>query len=382
MVYTARRIETSTRMDADASHAPTRAVVRLSALRHNLDVFRRAAPEADVMAVVKADAYGHGSPRIAATLSKEGVTSFAVATVPEGIRLRKVGIEGRILVLAAPLREYLSAYPEHDLDVTVSSADVAGWLTSRGEGPFRAHVKIDTGMGRIGISAEEAEKVVLALERSTNVKVDGLWTHLATADKEDAGFSVEQIERFRTTVAALEDSARRIHVANSAAALRFPECMAFPRALMRIGIGLYGYTALAGLAESAGLRPVLRLVSKVTHVKEVPPGTTISYGRRWTAKRRTCIATVGAGYADGYPRLLTNRGEVAIGENRVPIAGTVCMDMFMIDVGTTTVSVGDDVVLIDEDGAPDAFEVGGWADTIPYEILTGISGRVPRLYVE
>lgn len=382
MTISAPKIDTSTRTDADATAAPTRAQIHLDALRHNVEVFRSTAPSADVMAVVKADAYGHGSPQISSMLFDAGITYFAVATVPEGIRLRKAGLEGRILVLAAPLPQYLEAYPEYDLDVTVSSKALVEQLTARGEGPFRAHVKIDTGMGRIGVTADEAEAVVLDLERAKNVKLDGLWTHLATADDEDHSFSVEQIERFREIIAPLEDSARRIHVANSAAALRIPDSTAFPRALMRIGIGLYGYSALEGLAEDAGLRPVLHLMSKITHVKWVDPGTSISYGRRWTAETRTRIATVGAGYADGFPRLLSNRGEVSVGEKRFPIVGTVCMDMFMIDLGTDhDVDVGDDVVLIGPE-SPDAFEVSAWAQTIPYEILTGISARVPRLYVD
>ena len=382
MTSPAPKIETLARLNADAPEAPTRAEIRLGALRHNLDVFRRKAPASDVMAVVKADAYGHGATRTALALFEEGVTNFAVATVPEGIRLRKAGLEGRILILAAPLPEYLPLYPEHDLDVTVSSPEIAERMTAAGEGPFRAHVKVDTGMGRIGLAPGDLEQVLIDLERSDNVKIDGLWTHLATADDEDPAFSVEQIERFRQAIAPVQDAARRIHVANSAAALRLPESTDFPRSLMRIGIGLYGYSALAGLAEDASLRPVLRMTSRVTQLKWVDPGTSISYGRRWTASRRTRVATVAAGYADGYPRCLTNRGEVTIGNERFPVVGTVCMDMFMVDVGTTArVALGDEVVLVGPE-APDAFEVAQWAGTIPYEILTSIAARVPRMYVE
>lgn len=382
MTSPAPKIETLARLNADASEAPTRAEIRLGAMRHNLDVFRSKAPATDVMAVVKADAYGHGATRIALALFEEGITNFAVATVPEGIRLRKAGLEGRILILAAPLPEFLQMYPEYDLDVTVSSPEIAERMTMAGEGPFRAHVKIDTGMGRIGLAAADVERVVLDLERSGNVKLDGLWTHLATADDDDPAFSAEQIERFREAIAPVQDAARRIHVANSAAALRLPESIDFPRSLMRIGIGLYGYSALAGLAEDAGLRPMLRMTSRITHLKWVDPGTSISYGRRWTASRRTRIATVGAGYADGYPRCLSNKGEVAIGNERYPVVGTVCMDMFMVDVGTTArVAVGDEVVLIGPE-SPDAYEVAQWSGTIPYEILTGVAARVPRIYVE
>lgn len=381
MSATSRPTELSTPSDAVTASAVTRAEVHLGRLVQNLDVFRRTAPESDVMAVVKADAYGHGAPRVAATLEDAGVSWFAVATVPEGINLRKSGISGRILVFSAPLQEFIPLYREYDLDITVSSAEIAEYLVGPEQAPVRAHVKIETGMNRIGIPLWDAPRVIRMLETSGKVAIEGLWTHLATADSPDPDFSRHQIERFHDAIAPLRDSAAHVHIANSAAVLRLPESVRFPRAMMRIGIGLYGYSSLAGLAEEAGLTPIMTLTSRVTHLKRIERGATVSYGRRWRTERPTWIATVGAGYADGYPRLLSNRGDVSIDGVRYPIAGTVCMDMFMVDIGTGEhPSVGDEVVLFGPAG-PDAFAVAEWAKTIPYEILTGITARVPRGFV-
>ncbi len=363
-------------------HTPTVAEVDLSKLLANLDVFR--ATGAEVMAVVKADGYGHGAVRVAGALSNAGVEHFAVATVPEGVELRQSGLSGRILVFAAPLPEYLGAYARHDLDVTVCSDQTARAVCEAAgdDRKLRVHVKVDTGMGRIGVPTDRAEDVIRRLDRAHGVTLAGLWTHFATADEPDLDFTHWQLERFRTLVSTVGDAAENVHAANSAAALRLPQSYAFDRSLIRVGIGLYGYTALDGLAANAGLQAVMRMTSRVTHIKHVERGTTISYGRRWRAERRTRIATVGAGYADGYPRLVTNRANVGIGGARYPVAGTVCMDMFMVDVNDRDdIQPGEEVVLFG-DGGPDAFELGAWAETIPYEILTRVAARVPRAYVE
>jgi alanine racemase len=334
------------------------------------------------MAVVKADAYGHGAVRVARELAGIGIRWFGVATAAEGAALREAGIEGRILVFAAPLPEHLSVYVRYDLELTVTSSEVADAVIrlAGGGDRCRVHVKVDTGMGRIGLSRGDAAAVVAGLERGAHVEVAGLWTHLATADAPDLSFAREQLERFAGVVAEIGDAAERIHVANSAAALRIPDALSFERPLARIGIGLYGYTSLEGLAKAHDLRPVMRVTSTVTHVKRVEAGATISYGRTWKAPQPTRIATVGAGYADGYHRLLSNRASVGIRGRRYPVTGTVCMDVFMVDLGPRSeVAVGDEVILFG-DGGPDAVEVAGWAETIPYEVLTSVSSRVPRTY--
>ena len=359
-------------------HSPTVAEVDLGKLIENLDVFR--ATGAEVMGVVKANAYGHGAVPVARALSEAGVDHFAVATAAEGIELRRAEIPGRILILAAPLPAYLPAYAKHDLDVTVSSAEVARFVADAGT-PLRAHVKVDTGMGRIGVSVDDAENVISLLDGASDVEIAGLWTHFATSDAPNLDFAYEQLERFRKVVDRIGGAAEYSHTANSAAALRMPESYEFERSLIRAGIGLYGYTDLEGLAERAGLQPVMRVTSRVTHAKWVEPGTTVSYGRRWEADRRSRILTVGAGYADGYPRLATNRAEVGIGGRRLPVAGTVCMDMFMVDAGDRDDAAPGDEVVLFGDGGPDAADLAAWAETISYEILTRVAPRVPRVYV-
>ncbi len=369
--------------------ASTVAEINLTNLKHNAIALQKAAGGASLMAVVKADAYGHGAPRVAAALVEVGVRHFAVANVAEGIQLRECGIEGEILVFGVPFPECLHTYAEYDLDVTVSSAAVAEAVireAKNGAG-FNVHVKVDTGMSRLGVSPDEAPEVVRRLDAAPGVTLRGIWTHFANADEEDDTFSAEQLGAFRRALAGIGRRDIPVHAANSAAILTVPESFAdFERALVRPGLALYGVHSLPTLADQIRLKPVMRLVSRVCHVKTVEPGTTVSYGRTWTAQRRTRIATVAAGYADGYPRLLSNRGFVGIRNRRYPVAGVVCMDMLMVDLGDpdgvgAEVQTGDRAVLFG-DGGPTVDEVADLAQTIPYEVLCGVSARVPRVYTE
>ncbi len=335
------------------------------------------------MAIVKSDAYGHGLLRTARTLAQHGVRWFGVATTAEGLLLRKGGIEERILVLTGPPIEHLHVLPEHELEITVSSSEIADAVLECSTHAFRVHIKVDTGMGRIGITPGQAEQIVTRLDRAPHVKIAGLWTHLATAYS-DAGFAHEQLERFDHVVAKIGDAAETIHATATGSILKFPKATAWDRSIARAGIGLYGY---AGFAEDYGLRPAMTLYSKVTHLKKVTPGTNISYGRTWTADRTTSIATVGAGYADGYPRILSNRAFVTIRGERYPVVGTVCMNMFMVDTGLEhNIAVGDDVMLFggEEDhgkNGPNARDLATWAETISHEILAGVPAHVPRIYI-
>ncbi len=369
----------------DAALAPTMAEVHLGHLRHNVRVLRARAGQAGLMGVVKADAYGHGAVPVARVLREEGVRHFAVATVPEGMALRRAGLDEPILVLSAPLPAYLPAYVRHRLDVTVPSRAVAEAVAAaaRQAGPLRAHVKVDTGMGRLGLPPEEAEAVVRLLEAAPGVTLAGLETHLATATDEADAFALEQLERFEPLRKTLGEAFEHVHVAHSGALFHLPQSLAFDRALARVGIALYGLTTAP---PRAGLRPLMRLTSRVVQVKTVAAGTTLSYRRTWRAARRSRIATVGAGYADGYPRLLSNRAEVGLRGRRYAVAGLVCMDMFMVNLGAPggpgdAVGEGDEVVLFGA-GGPTTFEVAQWAETITYEICCGISARVPRRYVD
>ena len=361
------------------------ATVNLANLRHNVRFLQKQAGPAELMAVIKADAYGHGALPITRALRQEGLHRFAVANLPEAVALREAGIDDPVLVFAGPLPEYLPAYAEYDLDVTVSSTGAARIIIEQAL-PLRAHVKVDTGMSRLGIPPADAAGVVRRLSAAPHVTVAGLWTHFASADEEDLSFTQQQLDRFQRVVDRVGSAAKHAHVANSAGLLALPDQVTdFPAPLIRTGLALYGLAPRPGMPRAEALRPVMQFTSRITHLKTVPAGTPVSYGRTWEADRPTRLATVGAGYADGYRRLLSNRAEVGIAEGRYPVVGNVCMDMFMVDLGppdtAPDVEVGDDVVLFGQNG-PAASEVAAWAETITYEICTGVGPRVPRQYVD
>jgi alanine racemase len=344
------------------------------------------------MAVVKADAYGHGARLVTRTLWDEGVRHFCVARLGEGVELRRQGLGGRLLVLAAPLPDELPAYAAHDLDVTVSSPAVAAAAARLAETgtPLRVHVKVETGMGRLGLDPAVVPAVVRRLQRAPGLTLAGLWTHFATADALNApgqAFAHRQMDRFdavRAEVGAAFDS---VHVANSGALVTLPSRVQAPegqRGFVRAGLTLYGLADAPELARDLGVEPVLRLTARVLHLKTVAPGTSISYGRTWTAARPSRIATLGVGYGDGYPRLLSNRGAVGLHGARASLVGAVCMDLCMVDLGppgsalARATEVGDAAVLLG-DGGPSAYEVAQWAETIPYEVVTRLAPRVARV---
>jgi len=371
---------------------PTIAEIDLSALRHNFEQVRRAVPPScGVLAVVKADAYGHGFMDIAGELEKLAVTAFGVAFLAEGIQLRKSGIDRPVLILGGiyPGQEkkcvgFNLSTAIFDLDQAKVLNDVASRLYRKA----KVHVKIDTGMGRLGISAEDAGAFFRELRKLHNIELEGIISHFATADElDDSGrhYTDRQAEAFARVVAearALGFAPTYLHIANSAAA--FSRDLAFCN-MVRPGIVLYGAVPSGDFDGRMDLKPVLRLKSRVAMLKWVEPGTSISYARRYVAERRTLVASVPVGYADGYSRALTNRGEALIRGMRAKVAGTVCMDWIMLDVTDIPgVSVGDQVTLMgcDRDGnCIRAEELAGWAGTIPYEIFCGISKRVPRVYL-
>lgn len=367
--------------------APTVAHVDLGALRRNVARLQALAHPAPLMGVVKADAYGHGAVPVARVLHAAGVRHFAVATVPEAARLRAAGLEGRLLVLGAPLPDALAAYAALDLDATVASEagveDACG--AARRHGPLRVHLKIDTGMGRLGLAPAQAEGAVRRLAATPGLHLAGLWTHLAAADVPGSTFTEEQLARFAPVVRALADAFEHVHVANSGGLLAHAEAVkALPRPLVRVGIALYGLYGDEGEAARLGLSPLMRLTTRVTQVKTIAAGTPVSYGCTWRAAAPTRLATLAAGYADGYPRALSNRAFVGLGGGRYGVAGRVCMDMTMVALGdpdgpAQTVAPGDEAVLFGP-GGPSAFEVARWAGTIPYEITCGVAARVPRRY--
>ncbi|NBB86276.1 MAG: alanine racemase [Bacteroidetes bacterium] len=379
----------SSALSVDRALTPTIAEIRLDHLRHNVRTLQRLAAPAAVMAVVKADAYGHGAARAAPLLAEEGIRQFAVATVGEGVALCEAGITGRILVLGAPLPGALPDYQHHGLEVNVCSRAIAEAVCQLASpaAPLRVQLKVDTGMSRLGMAPDDVPAVLAQLRAAAGVEVTGLWSHYATATSTDDAFAAEQANRFAAVVRALPAPLPPLHIGHSGGLLMTDEAAApfngHPM-VVRPGIALYGVAPSPALADAADLRTVMRLVSRVTQVKTVPAGASVSYGRTWTAPRPTRLAIIGAGYADGYPRALSNTASIGLHDALYPVVGTVCMDMCMVDLGppetAPAVEPGDTAVLFGT-GGPSLSDVAAWAGTIPYELCTRIGPRVPKVYI-
>jgi alanine racemase len=371
---------------------PTVAEINLAALRHNFSVIKQRAPkDCGILAVVKADAYGHGFMDVALELESLGVTAYAVAFLAEGIQLRKSGIDRPILLLGGIYPGQERKCVGFNLSTAVFSLEQAQALNEAAGKLYRKakiHLKIDTGMGRLGIPYGEAEAFFAALRELPHLELEGIFSHFASADElDDAGreYTQKQVDYFRAALAAARSagfSPHYVHIANSAAALALD--LSFCN-LIRPGITLYGVLPSPDFHGMVALEPVMRLKSVVAMLKWVEPGTSISYGRHYIAGERRQIASVPIGYADGYCRSLTNRGEALVRGKRARVAGTVCMDWIMLDVtGIAGVAVGDEVTLLGPDPLGDcisAEELAQAAGTIPYEIFCGISKRVPRIYL-
>lgn len=371
---------------------PTIAEIDLAALRHNYGVIRGVIkPECGVLAVVKADAYGHGFMDVAQELEKLGVTAFGVAFLAEGIQLRKSGIDRPVLILGGIYPGQEKKCVGFNLSTAVFDISQARALDSTAARLYRKariHVKIDTGMGRLGVPWKEAGDFFCQLTALKNIELEGILSHFASADElDDSGreYTTMQAVRFADAVRSAEEcgfAPRYQHIANSAAAFGFdlPQCN-----LVRPGIALYGSLPSKDFEGKLAVKPVMRLLSRIAMLKWVEPGTSISYARRYTTGEKTLVASVPVGYADGYRRSLTNRGETLVRGLRAPVIGTVCMDWIMLDVtGIEGVSVGDEVILMGSDKAGNsvrAEELAEWSQTIPYELFCGISKRVPRVYL-
>jgi alanine racemase len=371
---------------------PTVAEIDLGALRHNYAAIRRTIkPECGILAVVKADAYGHGFMDIALELEKLGVTAFGVAFLAEGIQLRKSGIDRPVLILGGIYPGQEKKCVGFNLSTAVfdiSQAQALDTAAARLYRKAKVHIKIDTGMGRLGVPYGEAGLFFRQLGELRHIEVEGILSHFASADELDQSgreYTEKQAERFHAAVqsaAASGFTPRYLHIANSAAAfgLELGGCT-----LVRPGIALYGALPSADFAGKMDLRPVMALKSRIAMLKWVEPGTSISYARRYTTGEKTMIASVPVGYADGYRRSLTNRGEALVRGVRAPVVGTVCMDWIMLDVSRVAdVAVGDEVVLMGSDQSGNcirAEELAEWSQTISYELFCGISKRVPRIYL-
>jgi alanine racemase len=358
------------------------AEVSAAAIEHNVRTLAATVSPAQVWVAVKADGYGHGALLAARAAQAAGAQGLCVALVQEGVALRVAGIAGPILVLSEQPPESLRAAVQNRLATTVYSSGQIAQLEARGAIDHPVHLKIDTGMRRVGVAEADAVALADMIAASPAVTLAGVFTHLAVADEPDNPFTDHQLDRFDEVVAALAAAGHRpplVHAANSAGAL------AHPRAryeMVRLGIGVYGIASAPTVDNVfAALRPALSLHARVSHVKRVAAGERISYGLRHTFERDTTVATLPIGYADGVPRrLYAVGGNVLIGGQRRPIVGVVTMDQLMVDCGDDLVQPGDEAVLIGTQGVL-TIVAADWAvalDTIAYEIVCGISSRIER----
>lgn len=377
-------------MNQSSRGRPTWAEIDLDALAHNYGVIRtHVGRDVKILAAVKANAYGHGATPCAARLEQEGVDWFGVALPEEGIELRKAGVRTPVLCLAGFWPGQEAACLQQKLTPVAYRLDLIASLDrAAGEAGLMAdiHVKVDTGMGRLGVRSADVPEFCEALERFRNVRVAGLMTHLAAADDENKEtFTNEQLDRFDKAVSAFRDrgfAPRLIHAANSAAT--------FARSrngenLVRPGGALYGFTrdVLPANIAVPPLRPVMSLHSRIMLLKKVPAGEKLGYGTTFETRRESLIATLPIGYDDGYARVLSNCGRVLVRGQFAPVVGRVSMDLTLIDVTDVAgVQLDDQVTLLGPDGSNriTAEEIGAKAGTISYEITCGISNRVPRVY--
>ncbi|HET6793861.1 MAG TPA: alanine racemase, partial [Acidimicrobiales bacterium] len=377
---------------------PAWAEIDLARIRANVGHLRRVVAPAAVCAVVKADGYGHGAVPVARAALDGGARWLAVALVEEGVELRSAGIDAPVLVLSQPPAAAWGDVVEHRLVPTVDTLAGAEALAERlgtmtevalppGSEPrdvgWPVHVKVDTGMHRVGASPDEVAALVAAVARSSELGFHGLWTHLAVSETADRfnDVQLERLEEVRRKLEAAGQVPAMVHAANSGGALLHAEARLD---MVRCGIAVYGYPPAPGVAADVDLAPAMSLVAHVSHVSRQPAGERISYGRRYALPADGHIATVPLGYADGVPRSLSGAGgEVLIAGRRFPMAGTVTMDQLMVDCGDHPVSPGDEVVLIGRQG-DEEITAEDWAarvGTISYEILCGVGPRVRRRYV-
>ncbi len=366
---------------------PTHCAIDHAALRWNLQQIRaRVGDRVKILSMVKANAYGHGTVAVAKTLCAAGGDDLGVATLEEGIELRLAGISAPILVVAGVYADQLEQYPTHSLTPVLYDlrglAEIDAAVEKLGT-TLNIHLKIDTGMGRLGLRAAEIDDWLPQLNTLKATKITGVFSHFSTAESVDGEYTRNQLQTFTRVATRLRAAGMNalFHFANSAATITQP---ASYFDMVRPGIMLYGAYPSPAMAQQIALKPVLSWHTKILQLKKVPAGTSISYGQTFVTQRESLIATLPVGYADGYQRALSNRGEALVRGQRAPVAGRVCMDLTMLDVtDIRKVQRGDEVVLLGrQDGAEiSADEMAAWANTISYEIFTSIGTRVPRIHI-
>lgn len=367
----------------------TWAEINLDRLKSNIENIRKITdPKAKIMAVVKADAYGHGYLECCHALLEGGADSFAVATVSEAKQLRRKGIDNPILILGVTFPEDAEELVKNDIMATVASVEYAKCLSevaSKLKKTVKVHIKVDTGMSRLGFLAQSEKTVeeICEIAKLPYVEIDGIFSHFACADEKMREYTELQFNRFINLIKALENAGLTIpckHIANSAAIMMYPETHLD---MVRAGVVLYGcYPSCDVDKKRLPLKPVMTLKSRITHIKEVEEGVGVSYGKTYITDKKTKIATVPVGYADGYLRCLSHKAKIEVGGQLCDIIGRICMDQCMIDVtNVNNINVGDEVILFG-DGKISADDVAKIMDTINYEVLCLVSKRIPRIYIE
>lgn len=361
----------------------TWAEIDLSALSHNYHAIReQLEPECKFLGVVKANAYGHGAVPVAKKLEELGADYLAVACLDEAVELRENGITLPVLILGVTLPEYTGDLLRYDLTQTVGDPETAREYSERAQSlgkRLKVHIKVDTGMSRLGFFWENGVEEIAGLARLSGLEIQGIFTHCAAADSEEA-FTMEQFTRFLQVTESLKEKGVEIpirHCAASAAMLNYP-CMHLD--MVRVGIILYGHYPEAGMEYLCDLKPVMTLKTRVAAVRRVPAGSTVSYGRTVRLADDTTLAVLPVGYADGFFRLLSNEGSAMVCGQPCPIIGRVCMDLCMVAVDGLDVKIGDEVVLYGSE--PISVEhAANLVGTIQYELLCAVSRRVPRIYL-
>jgi alanine racemase len=359
---------------------PTYVEICLPPLKKNIEAIRRHVTPAKIMAMVKANAYGHGVEGVAPFIEPY-VDYFGVAILEEGIHLHEMGIRKPILVAGGTLLEQIPAFIKHNLILTASSpellsaADVAAASAKK---KLIAHLKIDTGMERVGVHYYDAESFLEQSLKCKHVEIEGIYTHFANSEERDLKHARLQLERFLEVLHFYEKHSLPTpirHVANSGAVLQFPESHLD---MVRPGLMLYGVYPV-GVSRTVEVSPALRWRSRVVYSKITRPGHPVSYGSLWQADAETRIVTIPCGYADGYFRRMTNQAQVIVNGKKYRQVGRICMDQFMVNVGADIAEVGDEVVLLGDEIT--VYDLAEWTGTNEYEVLTNISARVPRVYL-
>jgi alanine racemase len=368
------------------SERPTHIVVDRARIAGNWRAIRDAVQPAKVMPILKANAYGHGLVEIAHLLQNLGADMLGLAYLEEGLRLRQEGIRTPILVLGGILGEQIPDFLDHDLTLTASSVDkllaIEACAASRGQ-RAKVHLKVDTGMERIGVHWYSADKLLEASLRCPHVEVEGIFSHLANADAADLSSSRLQIERFHEVLRFYERRSLPTplrHLANSGGILQLPESHLD---LVRPGILLYGIYPTREVEKTIAVMPALTWKTKVVYFKVVKAGNPVSYGGTWAPSVDTRVVTLPVGYGDGYFRAASGNAAVLIHGQRYPVVGRICMDQMMVDLDGGTAYNADEVLLVGEQGSEKITveDLADWASTIPYEVLTHVNTRVPRIYV-